>query len=152
MLRIRSEQIGAFGPLADAVFAKRVAEYVRETHSNLQVRFPTETLTVAEIPEELLEKTVQEGIDRARGYGLSWETSLSAFVVLMFVSAPNFDSHPQVRQILTSAAVSADHRMDRLWEGTSERVWEEIRKNYDPKEWNLGSSDALIRSKTSPGE
>lgn len=141
MLIIRPEQFEVFQPVAEAAFARRVVEHLREDHAETVIQLPNEVVLVKQISDERLYEMVRNGIARARGYGIDWESAVTAFVVLMFVAAPNFDKHPLIQRVLKDERVEANSRVDRLWERTSEENWEAIKKNYDPAAWEPESEE-----------
>jgi predicted NAD-dependent protein-ADP-ribosyltransferase YbiA (DUF1768 family) len=135
MLMIRPEQFEVFQPVAEAAFVRRVTEHLREHHAEAVVQLPNEVILVKQLSDERLRGLVEGAIERARGYGMDWESSVTAFVVLMFVAAPNFDKHPLIHRVLKDETAAANSRVDRLWERTSEENWEAVRKNYDAAAW-----------------
>jgi hypothetical protein len=135
MLTIRPEQFEAFNAVAEAAFIRRVAGHIRAKHSDVIVELPDATLPVKQITDELLLEIVRRGIERARSYGMRWESSLTAFVVLMFVTAPNFDDHPLLQRVLKDESLAADSRIDQLWERTTDQNWEAVERSYDPEAW-----------------
>lgn len=143
MLIIRQEQIEAFQPVAEAAFVRRVVEHLRADHADAVVQLPNEVILVKQISDERLYGIVKHAITRARDYGITWESSLTAFVVLMFVAAPNFDKHPLIERVLRDERVEANSRVDQLWERTSEENWEAVRKNYDPAAWEPDSEEGV---------
>ncbi|MGA9767912.1 MAG: hypothetical protein WBV94_02660 [Blastocatellia bacterium] len=136
MLKIRREQFEVFQPVAEAAFVRRVLEHLRENHADTVIRFPNEVILVKQIADDRLRRLVKAAIARARGYGIDWESTVTAFVVLMFIAAPNFDEHPLIQRVLKDERVEADSRIDKLWERTTEENWEAVRKNYDPIAWS----------------
>jgi len=84
---------------------------------------------------------VQNGIDRARGHGLGWESSLAAFVVIMFVAAPNFDQHPLIKRVLQDDDAPPDARIERLWHRISNQNWRAVEAYYDPNAWGIGNQE-----------
>ena len=134
---IRPEQLEAFQSVADRVFVRQMVEYLRENHAGALVYLPDGSIAVEQIPDEILYEMVRNGIARARSYGLSWESTVGAFVVLMIVIAPNFDEHPLIQRILTDESVPENDRIDELWGRTSEQNWEAAEKSYDANAWNL---------------
>src|SRR6185503_14510257 len=124
MLIIRPEQFEVFQPVAEAAFLRRVVEHLREKHSNVVVQLPNEVLLIKQMSDERLDPLVRNGIARARKYGMDWESTVTAFVVLMFVAAPNFDAHPLVQRVLKDERVAPDSRIDQLWERRSEENWD----------------------------
>lgn len=141
MLKIRREQFEVFQPVAEAAFVRRVAEHLRETCADAVVQFPNEVILVKQIADERLRAVVSDGITRARAYGMTWESAVTAFVVLMFVAAPNFDKHPLIQRVLKDERVAANSRIDQLWERTTDENWEAVRKNYDPAAWISDSQE-----------
>ena len=125
MLRIREEQLRQFEPQADAALVARIVEHLHEEHADV-----TDTL-----PDDVLREMVEAGMARARGHGLTWESSLAAFVALMFEIAPNFDEHPRVRHYLDSSTVPPDERLNRLAASLSDEDWEAIERDYDAAAW-----------------
>ena len=136
-LRVREEQLLAFRAVADEDFVARTAEYLRAEHPEAAVALPDGERPLSEMPDELLLGMVRRGIARARSYGLTWESSITAFVVLMFVVAPNFDAHPLIRRVLTDEKVAPDLRVDQLWEETTDENWEAAAAGYDAGAWEV---------------
>jgi hypothetical protein len=136
-LKIRQEQIEAFQPAADAGFVRRLAEYLRSAHSESVVRIPSGSLAVSRIPSLALSRMVQNGIARGRRYDLTSESSLAAFVAIMFVAAPNFDSHPLIQIVLQDPDVAPDRRIENLWRRISLQNWRAVEAYYDASAWGL---------------
>jgi hypothetical protein len=141
MLRIRKTQLHVFQAAADAEFEWRVAEHLRVEHPDAGVRLPEGGALLSEIPEGRLLELVRGGIARARAYGMTWQSSITAFVVLMFVVAPNFDRHPLIRHVLTDSGVRPDERLDALWENTTQENWQAAADNYDPASWGTSEEE-----------
>ena len=142
MLKIRPEQIRAFQPVADAEFVERLAVHVRAEHADAPVFLPEGETTVGLLTDERLHEMVRRGVERARSYGITWESTLGAFVTIMFVAAPNFDEHPLIRRVLSDEKVDANARVERLWELTTEENWEVVAQNYDASAWHRAAEDA----------
>lgn len=139
MLRIRANQFAVFQPVAEAAFVRRIIEHLREHHADAVIQLPNEVMLIKQISDERLYRMAKAGISRARDYGMDWESTVTAFVVLMFIAAPNFDQHPLIQRVLKDERVSANSRIDQLWERTSDENWEAVRKNYDATAWNPNS-------------
>jgi hypothetical protein len=137
MLKIRPEQMKVFQPVAEAAFAREIVEELREEHADTVVHLPTGTFAIEQIADDALLELVKTGIARAREYGITWECTLAAFVVLMFVVAPNFDQHPLIQRVLRDESVGPDSRIDQLWERTSEENWQAAIQSYDASAWQL---------------
>ncbi len=137
MLTIRPEQMEAFKATAEAAFVRRVASYLRAKHGEVIVELPSATLAVKQISDERLCEIVRKGVERAREYGMTWESTLTAFVVLMFVTAPNFDDHPLIQRAMKDESIPPDSRIDQLWERTTDQNWEAVERSYDPQAWGI---------------
>ena len=132
---IRSQQFDAFQSQANAGLARRIIEFLRSNCAETIVQFSERATLVEALPDEAFFGMVQNGIARARSYGMTLESSLGAFVVLMFVAAPNFDSHPLIHRVLKDESIDPDSRIDQLWQRASEQNWEAIQQNYDANAW-----------------
>jgi hypothetical protein len=64
-------------------------------------------------------------IARAVRYDLTWDTSITAFVAIMFAVAPNFDEQPAIRAVMNDERVPPNLRIDALWDRTTDDDWEE---------------------------
>lgn len=135
MLKIRAEQLEAFRPVAEAQFALRIVDHLRKKHAKAVARLPQGPTLVNRLPDALLLEMVQNGIARARCYGLSWESSITGFVVLMFKAAPNFDQHPTINRSLTDAQAPPEARIQNILEETKSSDWWDAKERYDPTAW-----------------
>lgn len=135
MLQIQPKQMEAFGSLTDDLFLKRIVDHLQENYSATLVQLPAGSLTVKEIDEAELKAMVTKGIAQARAHGINHESALAAFVAIMFEAAPNFDAHPEIQEILKDASVEPNSRIEKLLEGFSEKVWEDVKANYDRQAW-----------------
>ena len=135
MLKIRSEQIRPFEEDAHDAFRDRVMSYVRKNHAGEPVQYRGKQSAVAELAEEDLRMMVENGLARARSYGLTWKSSLISFVVLMFVVAPNFDRQRYVSGVLRDEKIPANRRVDIIVEQMTDEDWEKVAEGYDEKAW-----------------
>jgi hypothetical protein len=78
---------------------------------------------------------VRSGVARGRAHGLTWESSLTKFVALMFVIAPNFDRQPAAAAVLSDASLAPDERVDALIDRLSERDWRQARAAANAGAW-----------------
>lgn len=137
MLMIRPEQYQAFQPVAEAAFVTEVVDYLRKTRPDEVVRLPGGQTTIAGLPDDILSDMVRGGIARAREYGVTWCSTLLAFVTTMFVSAPNFDDHPLLKRVLLDNDTDPNYRLDKLMQNSTEENWEAVRRAYDVAAWGL---------------
>jgi hypothetical protein len=135
MFKIRPEQLEAFEPVADAAFVVRVVQHLRDEHADEVVSLPDREYTVAGLDEETIAEMARTGIAKARSYGFTWESSITAFVVLMFVVAPSFDNHPLIKRALNDTSPDENSRIENLFERTSSENWDVAAQSYDSAAW-----------------
>jgi hypothetical protein len=137
-LSIRAEQMSVIQAVAEENFVRRIADHLLTQYPKAEVRLPDDKKSaVDELEEETLHSLVRTGIARARGYGLSFESSIAAFTAVMFEVAPNFDTHRLSQVLLNDEEVDPNHRLDELLNVLTEKNWESIRADYDPQAWIL---------------
>ena len=141
MLTIRAQQMKVFQPAAEAAYLRNTVEFLRQQYAKVAVQLPGGLSLVEQLSEMDLRAMVADGIARARGYGMSSEVALSTFVVLMFVAAPNFDTHPLIQRVLKDEKFAPDARIDQLWVHTSEQNWEVVKQKYDAAAWRLNDEE-----------
>lgn len=125
MLHIREEQMAVFQQQAERNFVSSIVGHLRTNHPG----------TVKDMPEDVLYRRVEYGIRRAREYGFSWKNSLSTFVTLMFVIAPDFDKLPAFKKFLTDEGVPPNERMELLLQQTTDADWQDAEKVSEPDNW-----------------
>jgi hypothetical protein len=125
MLKIRAEQMAVFQASAERSLVLRVADHLRAVHSEW----------AQGLDEDSLLEMVENGIARGRRYGLTFESSLTQFVVLMVVIGPNFDEHPAVWAVLTDDSIAPNERVDGLILHLTQRDWQQARAAADPMQW-----------------
>lgn len=135
MLKLRQEQMDAFQATADEMFVGRIVGHLRADYADSVVRLATGAFEVRHLPDAALRAMVRGGLARARGYGMTAEASLAAFVALMVEVAPNFDEHPLLQRILKDPQVPADSRVERLLNEATEQNWQAAAADYDVNAW-----------------
>jgi hypothetical protein len=85
--------MAAFDAYAEERFVDRAASYVRTEFGS----------AIDPIDDVELRAMVKNGIARARRHGITLESSLVRFLLLMFQVAPNFDEHPAFACVLADA-------------------------------------------------
>lgn len=135
MFTLRETHNQAFQTKAEADFVCEVMQYLRENHAETIVKLPDGEFKVIALPEAILQKMVEGGIRKARNYGMTWQSSLISFVVIMFVSAPNFDENDNIRKLLTEELGFPDYRISKIWSETSDKIWNRIIENYKTESW-----------------
>jgi hypothetical protein len=137
MFKISSDQMKAFQPDAETAFVRRVMNYLKENHADAPVILPNDKSLVGELPEEILQATVQDGIKRGGEYGISWRSTLLSFVVLLFLTAPNFDDHPKAKSFFNERSTIEDNDLEILIEQMTDEDWAAVTARYDAEKWNL---------------
>jgi hypothetical protein len=136
MLRFRPNQLAMFRRAADAGFLDRLVEHLRKEHGDVPVRLSTaRRTTLSQLPEDTLRELARHGVAKARAYGLTWESSITSFVALMFVAAPNFDDLPPVAEMLREPSVYPEHRVEYFVNNADFQTWQMIQFCYDPAAW-----------------
>lgn len=115
MLTIGKQQLEALKGSVQRAYARDVARYIRAEHPD----------AVQAISDEELLRRVSLGIARAESHGLTWDSSITAFVAMMFEVAPTFDEQPAISRVLKDESIPADRRIEALWERTTDEDWDE---------------------------
>ena len=137
MLKISSEQIRTFQPDAAEAFVRRVMDYLRDNHADEEVRYPHGAMKVAEIGDDVLAENVRGGLARAGDYGIDWKSTLLSYVVLMFLTAPNFDEYPKAEQFFRNTEKVTDEELEAFLDVMTDEDWQRVESNYDAAAWNL---------------
>lgn len=127
MHKIRNDQLKAFDDEAEKSFRRKVLEHLKAEHPE----------SVEGVDEKDLEIMVANGIGRARSHGFTWESSVAAFVMLMFEVAPNFDQHPAFRQHLEDKKLEEMERIEAIFNFVTDEEWAEAQDKYDDEAWGL---------------
>ena len=113
LVRIFSGQIDRMQVSVNLRFAAQLAPVVR----------PDLPPALAGIAERDLVARILQVLDRARGYGLTSDRDLRAFVRLHFAVGPRFDAHPFFATILRDDEIPADERMDWIFALAEPEHW-----------------------------
>jgi hypothetical protein len=140
---VKSEQIRLFQPEAEAAFARQVFDYVKENHAADGVATVHGKSRVGELPDDVLRQMVEDGIRRGRDYRIEWQSTLLTFVVLLFMTAPNFDEHPKVSSFFVGAETIDDAALESLLDEMTDEDWDEVENSYDPQAWNLSFEEEI---------
>lgn len=124
-MNIRGEQLDVLRADRERQRDVRLAEHLRAVHGDL----------VEGLSDEALIRRVHAGVRRAQAYGITWDSTLAAFLVLMFRAAPDFDEHPTVQAVLRFEDLEPDLRIDALMAVTDDEHWEQIAARRDDRAW-----------------
>ena len=139
---IRAEQMSVFQTAAEENFEQRLAAHLRKNYGNSVVHLPETDSAVSELSEETLHSLVKISIERAGSYGLTFESSISAFSAIMFEAAPNFDKHNLSNLCLQDENIAPNDRVNELLNLLTEEHWERIRNDYDVYAWQPDAEKA----------
>lgn len=118
MLKISKQQLDALGQEKRAAYARDLARYLRAEHGD----------AVRDLSDVELRRRVRIGIARAERYGITWDSTITAFVAIMFEIAPTFDEQAAIRRVLEDARIAPDTRVNALWARTTDLDWEEAQR------------------------
>ncbi len=79
---------------------------------------------IAGLPDAEIQRRAAAGIARAHAHGFVQPESVTAYVTLMFLVAPDFDTHPAIARALRAHGAEAE-RLRLLFERTREADWDE---------------------------
>jgi len=116
MLVVSKFQMEMLASVIDRRFCERLAIDLRRRYATTFF-YSNENLLVL----------IQSGVERARSYGLSWESSIADFVGLMFDVGLKFDRHPKIHFLLTDEKTEPNLRIKLLMEKLSNYEWQEVR-------------------------
>lgn len=119
MIRITQTQREKVG---NPAFVDRIAFHIR--------RYRPED--IHGIPEAVLRRRIEHGVEKGRSYGLTWEYSLTVFVAHMIGINPAFDEQPAVHRGLLNPELPPDERIDALIAAVSDEEWEEAGRRCNP--------------------
>lgn len=122
-------------------FIRRIAAHIREEYAKSVVKLPDSELAVEELPEDTLHLMVRGAVEKARSYGLTFESSIAAFAAVMFEVAPNFDEHRLCQVLLDDEEIEPDLRLDEMLGVLTQKNWDSIRESYDANAWRLSSEE-----------
>ncbi len=79
---------------------------------------------IADLGDEEVARRAAAGIARAHAHGFVQPESVTAYVTLMFLVAPDFDTHPAIARALRLHGTEAE-RLKLLFERTREEDWDQ---------------------------
>lgn len=109
MIKLNATQMRRLSETSDTRFLRDLARHLRE-------HFPEQTLMVS---PRALEARILRAIERARGYGLTTEEDVAAYVVLTFKLGERFEDaegYGFARALLASTSLPSHLRIDRLYD------------------------------------
>lgn len=124
-MKIRNDQIEGMGNAADDELASKLLVGLREDHAP----------HVAGLSDEVVLKRIHYGLTRARRYNITRDSSLAAFVILMFVVTPHFDDYPRNKKILEDPTLRPDLRTKWLLRNTTNDEWDKAKQHCAKSPW-----------------
>lgn len=151
-LTVRREQMDVMSAVAEANFERRLAAHIRQSYPASMVKPPDGgEFSVSQLTEDALTGLVRAGIAKSRKYEMSHESSIAAFVALMFDVAPNFDRFRLCAVLLDDEEKQADLRIEDILAVLSEKNYEAIRNDYDPAAWIVAEDEAAADKSKAAG-
>ncbi len=124
-MKIQKDQYDHFLQQDEQEFIETIVEYMQGRSPEL----------VDNIPPDMLQEMVKNGIARARRYGLHTDENLISFVAVMFEIAPDFDEHPAIQAVLTDQSLAPEERFKAIFDNVPPEAWEEAEQNRDSEAW-----------------
>jgi hypothetical protein len=124
-MQVSSEQMSGMLAGDDRLLRQAIQAQVRDEHSYV----------VQGLPQDLFDRMVGGGMQRARGYGLTRPADLSCFVLLMFEFGPEFWRHPAIAQVLTDPALPPEQRLQQVVNNTPDAVWKYLNEALPKQSW-----------------
>lgn len=115
----------AFLPKNNESIISFIIEHLEEEHYGY----------VSDIPDDMLQEMVANGIKRAQQYDFTELADLTVFVTWMFLMAPNFDENPKLKEILQNLSISPDERIEKLLVAELNSNWEDVQEAYNADAW-----------------
>ena len=80
-MQIRPDQMEPFQHQSQQAFEERLTAHIRERYGACLVMTSEGVFQVSELTEDCVLNMIVESINRARAYGLTWESSTAAYTV-----------------------------------------------------------------------
>jgi len=122
VLRVKRKQMEEAG---EPAFVDRTVAHFRTFHVGA-----TQAMS-----DDELRFRIKHGLAKARGYGLTWESSLTVFVAHMVEICPAYDEHPAVQRVLRDARIPPDERTRALLSELTGEEWEEAARMCDADDY-----------------
>ena len=139
MLKFAKRQMKVIDTEVEAAYAREMAAYLRMEHAE----------DVAALSEDKLYTRVSIAIQRASRYDMTWDTSITAYVAIMFTISPTFDEQPAIRAVMNDESVPPNLRIDALWDRTTDDDWDEAERSAEGAEESFWpKAEAAIQEAT----
>jgi hypothetical protein len=142
---IRGEQMKLFQAESKTRFITQLQAHLRSRYPGVSILTAKGPVPLIELADAALETMVRSGVARAKTYGLTWQSSLAGFTVLMFLYGPEFDRNPLVQRELTDPTVPDEARVDHLCKVIPDTAWDDIRGARQPDGWRRACAEAGFR-------
>lgn len=121
MLQISPQQFDVFQTQAEDVFIQSLKKALAEKYPHLLPSFPDAIQT----------KIVINMLDRAKSWGITWQSSLVIFSELMIAIAPNFDEEVEIRAILENNKKEINLIVKKITSHVSDKAWSKAEVTAD---------------------
>jgi len=134
MLKINPRQFAVFQGQAERQFVRQVQHALAEKYPHVLPRFP----------EPIQERIVINMFDRAKRWGIDWQSSLAIFAELMLAIAPNFDEQPEIKEALESDTEQANQIIRTITRRVPDVVWSQAEATTDDLPLFLSADDLTL--------
>ena len=124
-MQITGKQMEALGRDAERDLEARIADHLRERHPG----------AVAALTAQALQLRIRASLARGRSHGLTWQSALAGFTVLMFELGPEFDRQPAFARALAIRLPDENARIKAVYANTGDEDWAAARALADPRAW-----------------
>lgn len=125
MSKLTSDQLDALITGDDDQLTRTVLAYQQQEYGSL----------LQGVPEDIQLAMIQNGIAKAKNYGLQRAGNINSFVSLMFEIAPEFDRQPDIQRVLTDATIEPTDKIQVILERVPAQAWEDAGKNMASQTW-----------------
>lgn len=115
LIQITPAQMRMFEAGAEEAFQRRLAQQVRDDAAP----------SLEDLDQPGLARVVRAGVARARGYGLTWQSTLAGFVDVMTDVSPDWDGQPELHAALLRRRAAANESFIGLFRDTTDEAWEQ---------------------------
>jgi hypothetical protein len=121
MFTLRPEQFQVFQEQAERKFALQLQHALAKRYPYVLPCFP----------DAVQKQIVMNMINRAKSWGITWQSSLTIFAELMIVIAPNFDEQTEIRYALKSDRKQINQIMKTITYQVPEAAWSKAKATAD---------------------
>jgi hypothetical protein len=126
-MKLRPAHRQAFDGVAEEVFVRDLTRTLRPHYPELD-----------RVSDDALRRRVRVCVRKGRQYGLTWQSALARFTVLMFDVGPDLDDHPAFRHALEARRDDPDQdaRVEHVYRSVTDAEWDGAQNASDDDQWD----------------